>query len=101
MCPGTGITDYVAVCLKYAELIVAQGGTVNTAIEVTGIVRSHGDTVIETSRGPLQTKYVINCAGLHSDRVSRLAGKKPKSRSCPFAASITIWFQSESIWFAG
>ncbi len=82
--PGTGITDYVAVCQKYAELIGAQGGTVNIGTEVTGIVRSTGETVIETSRGSLQTKYVINCAGLHSDRVSRLAGEKTEVTIVPF-----------------
>ena len=82
--PGTGITDYVAVCQKYAELIVAQGGTVNTGTQVTGIVHRNGETVIETSRGSLQTKYVINCAGLHSDRVSRLAGEKTEVTIVPF-----------------
>ena len=82
--PGTGITDYVAVCQKYAELIVAQGGTVNTGTEVTGITRSNGQTVIETNRGPLAAKYVINCAGLHSDRISRLAGEKTEVTIVPF-----------------
>ena len=47
--PGTGITDYVAVCQKYAELIVAQGGTVNTKTEVTSIARNSGETIVETS----------------------------------------------------
>ena len=82
--PGTGITDYVAVCQKYAELIVAQGGTVNTGTEVTGIAQRHGETVVETSRGALQTKYVINCAGLHSDRISLLAGEKTEVTIVPF-----------------
>jgi L-2-hydroxyglutarate oxidase len=82
--PGTGITDYVAVCEKYAELIIAQGGVVSTATEVTGIARSNGETVIETSRGSLHTKYAINCAGLHSDRVSRLAGEKTEVTIVPF-----------------
>src|SRR5271166_836264 len=63
--PSTGITDYVAVCEKYAELIVVQGGTVSTGTEVTGIVRSNGEIVVETTRGSLSTKYLINCAGLH------------------------------------
>ena len=49
--PGTGITDYVAVCQKYAELIVAQGGTVSTGTEVTAITRSNGEIVVETNRG--------------------------------------------------
>jgi L-2-hydroxyglutarate oxidase len=82
--PGTGITDYVAVCQKYAELIAAQEGTVRTGTEVAGIAQSNGETVIETNRGSLQTKYVINCAGLHSDRVSRLAGEKTEVTIVPF-----------------
>jgi L-2-hydroxyglutarate oxidase len=82
--PGTGITDYVAVCQKYAELITAQGGTVSTGTEVTGIVRGNGETVIETNRGSLGTKYLINCAGLHSDRVSRMVGEKTEVTIVPF-----------------
>jgi L-2-hydroxyglutarate oxidase len=82
--PGTGITDYVAVCQKYAELIVAQGGTVSTGTEVTGVVRSSGEIVVETTRGSVGAKYVINCAGLHSDRVSRLAGEKTDVTIVPF-----------------
>jgi L-2-hydroxyglutarate oxidase len=82
--PGTGITDYVAVCEKYAELIAAQGGTVSTGTQMTGITRSNEETVVETNRGPFATKYVINCAGLHSDRVSRLAGEKTEVTIVPF-----------------
>jgi (S)-2-hydroxyglutarate dehydrogenase len=82
--PTTGITDYVAVCQKYAELIVAQGGAVNTGTEVTGITRSGGETVIETNRGSIAANYVINCAGLHSDRISRLAGEKTEVTIVPF-----------------
>ena len=82
--PGTGITDYVAVCQKYSELIVAQGGTINTGTKVTSIARSNGETVIETNRGSLSTKYLINCAGLHSDRVSRMAGEKTEVTIVPF-----------------
>jgi L-2-hydroxyglutarate oxidase len=82
--PSTGITDYARVCEKYAELVVAQGGTVRTSTEVTGLVRGSGETVLETSQGTFATRYVINCAGLHSDRVSRMAGQKPEVRIVPF-----------------
>jgi L-2-hydroxyglutarate oxidase len=82
--PSTGITDYVAVCAKYAELIVAQGGTVSVGTEVKGIARTNGETVLETTRGSIGTKYLINCAGLHSDRVSRLAGEKTEVTIVPF-----------------
>jgi len=82
--PGTGITDYAAVCEKYAELIVAQGGTVKTGTKVTGIVRQGGEIAVETTQGNFGTRYVINCTGLHSDRISRMAGEKPEVRIVPF-----------------
>jgi (S)-2-hydroxyglutarate dehydrogenase len=82
--PGTGITDYTKVCEKYTELIGAQGGTVQTSTEVTGIAARAEETVIETNRGSLGTRYVINCAGLHSDRVSRMSGTIPAVKIVPF-----------------
>jgi (S)-2-hydroxyglutarate dehydrogenase len=82
--PGTGITDYAKVCEKYADLISAQGGTVQTSTEVTGMAERAGETVIETNRGSLSTRYVINCAGLHSDRVSRMSGATPAVQIVPF-----------------
>jgi len=82
--PGTGITDYPAVCEKYAALITAQGGTVSTGTRVTGIARSSGDIVLETTRGSFAAKYGINCGGLHSDRLSGMAGEKTEVKIVPF-----------------
>jgi (S)-2-hydroxyglutarate dehydrogenase len=82
--PGTGITDYVAVCEKYAQLIASQGGIVTTGTKVTGMRRSNGEVTVETSWGSFATKYAINCAGLHSDRLSRMAGEKTDVKIVPF-----------------
>jgi len=82
--PSTGITDYAAVCAKYAELITAQGGTVRTGTAVTSITQRNGETVLETTRGLFSTCFVINCAGLHSDRVTRMAKQKPEVQIVPF-----------------
>ena len=82
--PSTGIADYVAVCEKYADLIAAGGGTVSTGSEVIGIRNLKDETIVETGKGAFQTRYVINCAGLHSDRVSRLAGERPEVAIVPF-----------------
>jgi L-2-hydroxyglutarate oxidase len=82
--PGTAITDYSAVCEKYAELLRAAGGEVRTAAKVTGIARRGGETVVETGAGEVHAKFLINCAGLHSDRVARLAGAEPGVRIVPF-----------------
>lgn len=82
--PATGITDYSAVSEKYAELVAAQGGSVQLGTEVTGLVRRGGETVVETNQGAFSARYAINCAGLHSDRVSRMAGQKPDVMIVPF-----------------
>jgi L-2-hydroxyglutarate oxidase len=82
--PSTGITDYVTVSEKYAELIAGLGGTVKIGTEVTGIVRRSSETHVETSQGAFSTRYVINCGGLHSDRISLMSGKKPNVRIIPF-----------------
>lgn len=82
--PSTGITDYTAVCEKYAELIVAQGGRIQTGTEVQKIIVRSDTSVIETNLGAFRTRYLINCAGLQSDRISRMAGRKPDVMIVPF-----------------
>jgi L-2-hydroxyglutarate oxidase LhgO len=82
--PSTGVTDYALVCEKYAQLIVANGGTVRTSVAVTGIKRSAQEIVVETNRGAFATTSVINCAGLYSDRVARMGGDDPGIMIVPF-----------------
>jgi len=82
--PSTGIVDYAKVAEKYAELIVSRGGTIHLSHEVTAMKRSCGNTIVETTHGPIQTKLVINCAGLQSDRVSRMANAKLDLTIVPF-----------------
>jgi L-2-hydroxyglutarate oxidase len=72
--PSTGITDYAAVCEKYAELIRSQGGTILTSTAVTGLRNLTEEIVIETSGPVFSTAYLINCAGLFSDRIAGMAG---------------------------
>jgi (S)-2-hydroxyglutarate dehydrogenase len=82
--PSTGITDYAAVCAKYAELISAQGGSIATSTAVTGLKRRADEIVVETSRGTFSAGFLINCAGLFSDRVARMAGNAPQVMIVPF-----------------
>ena len=82
--PSTGVTDYALVCEKYAQLIVASGGTVRTSVAVTGIQRSAQEIVVETNTGAFATSAVINCAGLYSDRIARMAGDDPGIMIVPF-----------------
>jgi len=82
--PSTGITDYAVVCGKYAELISARGGTVLTSAAATNIRRLSKEIVVETPRGSFSTSALINCAGLFSDRIARMAGDAPDVMIVPF-----------------
>jgi L-2-hydroxyglutarate oxidase LhgO len=82
--PSTGITDYKLVCEKYAEVSRVQGGTVLLNSTVTGIRSGNDGFTVEHTNGALGGRYLINCAGLHSDRVSRMAGVEPGVRIVPF-----------------
>lgn len=82
--PGTAITDYALVTEKYADLVRAAGGEVRTGARVVAIARQGGETVVETSAGEVRARFLINCAGLHSDRIARMAGAEPGVRIVPF-----------------
>jgi (S)-2-hydroxyglutarate dehydrogenase len=81
---STGIANYKQVCLKYAELIQHQGGDLRLNTKVLGIVHSASNQVIETNNGTFETRFVINCAGLHSDRVAKLNNVDPQAKIIPF-----------------
>jgi len=81
---ATGITDYRAVCRKYMELFLERGGTVLFNCEVRAFKRNSGQLTIETSSGEYHTRFVINCAGLHSDRVAKAGKGGSEARIIPF-----------------
>lgn len=82
--PYTGIVDYVDVVNKYAELIRAKGGLIRTSAKVRHIARVKGKLVLYGDAKEIRTNYLINCGGLYSDRVARLAGIKPSIQIIPF-----------------
>jgi L-2-hydroxyglutarate oxidase len=82
--PGTGITDYGQVSRKYAELVAAQGGQILTGTKVIGLEKRGGEIIVHTNRGSVGAKYVINCAGLHSDKISRMSGNQRELMIIPF-----------------
>ena len=82
--PSTGIVDFVGVSRRLAELIGGDGGELWLGTKALAF-RPEGDkTVLETSKGILSGRWIINCAGLHSDRVARLAHANPEARIVPF-----------------
>ncbi len=82
--PSTGIVDYAQVSRKLAELVALQGGELCLGTKVLEFQHRFKTTLLTTSKGSFSARWVINCAGLHSDRVAKLAGAKPSARIVPF-----------------
>jgi L-2-hydroxyglutarate oxidase len=82
--PTTGIVDYPGVARKYAELIQQNGSSVQTGAAVTRVVRKGAVTIVTTEKGEVTATMLINCCGLHSDRMARLAGAHPDAKIVPF-----------------
>lgn len=80
----TGIVNYQEVAERMAARIIRLGGEIRTDHRVVGIRRDGDAHVIETNRGIVRGSLLINCAGLQSDRIARLAGNEPGVRIVPF-----------------
>lgn len=81
--PSTGIVDFAAVCRVLATLVEQAGGRVRLGTRVTAI-RPGPPHWLATTAGEIQADVLVNCAGLHADRVARLAGADPPARIVPF-----------------
>jgi L-2-hydroxyglutarate oxidase len=83
--PETGIVDYRRVCAKLAELVTAAGNEVRCGARVTRFRdNGPGAVVLHTSAGIVRARCAVNCGGLYSDRLARLAGRDPGCRIVPF-----------------
>lgn len=80
----TGIANYKQVCQKYADIIKSQGGELRLNTKVEKISETGGTQVLETNNGTFETRFVINCAGLHSDRIAKLGHVDPQAKIVPF-----------------
>jgi L-2-hydroxyglutarate oxidase LhgO len=91
--PDEGIVDYPAVMRQMVRLLQADGHQVRTGMKVTRVEPRGSQQVIHTVGGSVEADYVINCAGLHCDRVARKSGFKPDCRIIPFRGD--YWTLSE------
>lgn len=82
--PEEGIVDFARVCAVMVEKIRALGGEIHTNAKVGKLLRRDGGWVAETPAGEYSGNFLINCAGLHCDRVSELAGETRSARIVPF-----------------
>ena len=72
----TGIIDYVGFSKKLAELIENkfEGSKVFLNTEAKDFVKQGDKTIIKTNKGNFETKFLVACAGLQSDRIAKKEG---------------------------
>ena len=83
--PSTGIVDFVGVAQTFAQQLAKGGGELRAGAEVTGISDTGDGVELRTAAGEsLRARAMINCSGLHSDRVAGLGGVEAGARIVPF-----------------
>ncbi len=82
--PSTAIVDFTAIADEYGRRVRESGGEIHVGARVIGIVQRDGVSNVETENGEYRARFVINCAGLHADRIASLMGARPDVRIVPF-----------------
>lgn len=82
--PMAGIVNYKQVSNKFAEIIRMHGGEIKLGSKVENITEEQDFAIVETSNKTYKTRFVINCGGLHSDRIAKMSGYNPEMKIVPF-----------------
>ncbi|TDE41750.1 L-2-hydroxyglutarate oxidase [Flavobacterium rhamnosiphilum] len=82
--PQTGIIDYKEVSRKYADLFVQLGGEILFGQKVQEIRSIGNSSEIQTKNNRFETKWIINCAGLYSDKVAKMTNEALDVQILPF-----------------
>ena len=82
--PSSGIIYYREVAEKLGELLEPCSCAIHRKTGVHGVRHEKDGLILQTNRGDFPVRYMISCAGLHSDRVARMEGSKLDIRIVPF-----------------
>jgi L-2-hydroxyglutarate oxidase len=82
--PETGIVDYPAVCQRLADRIKKADGEIAFNARVGRIEANSDGVVVESTAGEFRANYLVNCAGLQSDRVAKASGQHVEQKIVPF-----------------
>ncbi|AYY14046.1 FAD-dependent oxidoreductase [Actinobacteria bacterium YIM 96077] len=117
--PTTAIVDFAAVTRAMLDEAVRAGARVRTGVEVTGFDQTHDEVRVRAAAAPARRRpgspmlpshpgrsggdarrdgndtiaafdHVIICAGLHADRLARLAGDDEFPRIVPFRGEFAL-----------
>jgi L-2-hydroxyglutarate oxidase LhgO len=82
--PEAGVADFPGLALHHMQRLQAAGAAIETNSEVTAISPGDDEVVVRAGNRRFTARILVNCAGLHSDRVAALAGARPGVRIVPF-----------------
>lgn len=83
--PQTGIVDYRVVAAKLAVLNESKGVEMHLGEQVLSITKGQTLSIVETTKGTYETKLLINCGGLYSDKIAQMTQREPLDvRIVPF-----------------
>jgi L-2-hydroxyglutarate oxidase len=82
--PEEGIVDYAAVVDALCREITNLGGELRASAGVSALERQSDGWVVTAGESTLQADFLVNCAGLQSDRIAALAGEARSCHIIPF-----------------
>ena len=82
--PEAGIVDYPGVCTKLGEILESRGAEIRFNSRVVNIRQATDSVTLVTPDGAVEAAQVVNCTGLHSDRMARMSGQAMKEKIVPF-----------------
>lgn len=82
--PQTGIIDYPGVAQKIKELFEELGGEVRFNQEVKNIVTKGNEIIVQTATAEFKTSKLVSCAGLYSDKVTKMTNQENDVIIIPF-----------------
>ena len=82
--PECGIINYQQVCLRLGEIIQDKNGLLLLGEGARQIESSTNEVIIHTPTESIHASYLVNCAGLHSDRITEMGGNHAPAKIIPF-----------------
>ncbi len=82
--PQAGVVDYKAVTEKMAAVFKENNGEIEYFQEIVNIADGQDSKLVSSKKETFRGDFLINCAGLFSDKISKLDGLNPKVKIIPF-----------------
>ena len=82
--PGAAVVDFSRVAATFATIAEGGGASIRTGWQATAALPDPAGWRLESTRGAVRARVVVNCAGLHVDRVAAMMGVTPDVSIVPF-----------------